>query len=270
MPPELFAITPPTVAMSVLAGSGPARGRAAQARRSRRRAPCPAARAQVGRPPPPSRPRQWRRTSTRMPSPCAWPLRLVPPAAEGDRHAGAARVGHHLGDVVRIVRHHHRLRESAGTGWRRRRSAPGRRRAPGPGRRPAAPRAPSAAARACRRRARRAPGRARARPPAERAAMTSGRTAPRSRRPYERHAGLDRDLDQLGRAGGDRLCQRRAQLVARHRRAARASRNRSPSRRCRAPARPGPGAPISPSNSANHFRIAYSSLRSTSTVSGTS
>ncbi len=80
IPPELLAITPPTVAMSVLAGSGPslrpwgARTRLAWPRivpgPTRARAP----------PSSTATPPKWRRTSTRIPSVWPWPLRLVPPA----------------------------------------------------------------------------------------------------------------------------------------------------------------------------------------------
>ena len=80
MPPELFATTPPTVAMSVDAGSGPslrpcgARTRFAWPSTvpglTRARAPSSST----------STPRQCRRTSTRIPSVWLWPFRLVPPA----------------------------------------------------------------------------------------------------------------------------------------------------------------------------------------------
>ncbi len=80
IPPELLATTPPTVAMSVLAGSGPslrpcgARTRLAWPRTvpglTRARAPSSST----------ATPPKWRRTSTRMPSLWPWPLRLVPPA----------------------------------------------------------------------------------------------------------------------------------------------------------------------------------------------
>ena len=77
IPPELLAITPPTVAKSTLAGSGPSR-RPYGARirfawptivpgRTLTRAPSSSA----------SAPEKWRRTSTRMPSVCDWPFRLV-------------------------------------------------------------------------------------------------------------------------------------------------------------------------------------------------
>ena len=80
IPPELLAITPPTQAMSVLAGSGPslrpcgARTRLAWPSTvpglTRARAPSSST----------ATPVKWRRTSTRMPSLWPWPLRLVPPA----------------------------------------------------------------------------------------------------------------------------------------------------------------------------------------------
>ncbi len=79
IPPELFAITPPTVAMSVLAGSGPSlRPWGASTRLAcprivpgltRTRSPSSSA----------STPLKWRRTSTRIPPPWPCPLRLVPP-----------------------------------------------------------------------------------------------------------------------------------------------------------------------------------------------
>ena len=80
MPPELLAITPPTVAASVLAGSGPSLRwwRASTALASPRTVP---GRTRASAPPSSTlTPRQWRRTSTTRPSPCAWPLRLVPAA----------------------------------------------------------------------------------------------------------------------------------------------------------------------------------------------
>ena len=80
IPPELLAITPPTQAMSVEAGSGPSlRPSGARTRLAwpstvpgpnRARAPSAST----------ATPRKWRRTSTRMPSDWPWPLRLVPPA----------------------------------------------------------------------------------------------------------------------------------------------------------------------------------------------
>ena len=80
MPEALLATTPPTVQAMALAGSGPSsrpyRASVALARtivvpgRIRARAPSSST----------SMPAQWRRTSTRMSSPWAWPFRLVPAA----------------------------------------------------------------------------------------------------------------------------------------------------------------------------------------------
>ncbi len=77
MPEALLATTPPTVQAMALAGSGPSslpyRARVVLARSTvvpgpiRARAPSSST----------SIPVQSRRTSTRMSSPCAWPLRLV-------------------------------------------------------------------------------------------------------------------------------------------------------------------------------------------------
>lgn len=80
MPEALLATTPPTVQAMALAGSGPRilpyRARVALARTTvvpgRMRARAPSSRA--------SMPVKCRRTSTRMSSPWAWPLRLVPAA----------------------------------------------------------------------------------------------------------------------------------------------------------------------------------------------
>ena len=80
MPPELLAITPPTVAMSVLAGSGPSfRPYGASTRLA-----WPSSVPALTRARRPSSstvtPSKWRRTSTRIPSPWPCPFRLVPPA----------------------------------------------------------------------------------------------------------------------------------------------------------------------------------------------
>src|SRR5256885_584654 len=83
MPPELLAMTPPTVAASVLAGSGPSlRPYGASAALACPRIVPGRTRART----PPSStvtPVQWRRTSTSSPSPWACPLRLVPPPRQG-------------------------------------------------------------------------------------------------------------------------------------------------------------------------------------------
>ena len=111
MPPELLAITPPTVAMSVDAGSGP------------RRRPCSARSAFTW---PSSVPGSTRTRVTVVLDLHAAPvaahvdhhavaLRLAVEARargpERDRHSRAAPVGHHLHDVVDVVRHHDRLRD---------------------------------------------------------------------------------------------------------------------------------------------------------------
>ncbi len=80
MPEALLATTPPTVQAMALAGSGPRtlpyRARVALARMTvvpgRMRARAPSSRTCT--------PVKWRRTSTRMSSPWAWPFRLVPAA----------------------------------------------------------------------------------------------------------------------------------------------------------------------------------------------
>ena len=119
MPPELFAITPPTVAKSVDAGSGPRRRpcrheRAVDVAEHRARL----RRARARRRPATAKPRKWRRTSTRMPSP--WRLAVQARAARAQRHrdARAPAVGEHLRDVVGVVRHHDGPAGSAGRGWR--------------------------------------------------------------------------------------------------------------------------------------------------------
>ena len=90
IPPELLATTPPTQAMSVLAGSGPSLRPCGARTRLAWPSTVPgltrASAASISSPP--SRgvpgstatPPKWRRTSTRMPSLWPWPLRLVPPA----------------------------------------------------------------------------------------------------------------------------------------------------------------------------------------------
>src|SRR5215212_9859484 len=78
MPPELLAITPPTVAKSVLAGSGPRRRLYGSSTRftwpravpGRTLATAPSSSTVT--------PVKWRRTSTRIPSLWLWPFRLVP------------------------------------------------------------------------------------------------------------------------------------------------------------------------------------------------
>ena len=80
IPPELLARTPPTVAMSVEAGSGPSLVPYGASTRLAWPSTVPGltrARAPSSRT---ATPAKWRRTSTRMPSLWPWPLRLVPPA----------------------------------------------------------------------------------------------------------------------------------------------------------------------------------------------
>ncbi len=79
IPPELLAITAPTVAMSLLAGSGPSAYPCSRSTRFATPTSVPGL-TRARRPPSStSTPYQWRRTSTRMPSVCPWPFRLVPP-----------------------------------------------------------------------------------------------------------------------------------------------------------------------------------------------
>ena len=86
----------------------------------------------------------------------------------------------------------------------------------------------------------------------------------------QRHPGLDRDLDDVRAVGGDRAsCSASRQLLARRRPAARRRRSPAPPRRRRGAGRSRPGAPATSSIIANHFRIAYSSLRGTRKVTGT-
>ena len=79
MPPELLAITPPTVAMSVLAGSGPRPYPWGASTRLAKPMSVPGP-TRARRPSSSTRTREkWRRTSTRMPSLWACPFRLEPP-----------------------------------------------------------------------------------------------------------------------------------------------------------------------------------------------
>ena len=80
MPPELLAITPPTVAMSVLAGSGPSLRPCGASTRLAWPSTVPGLTRASAPPSSTATPPKWRRTSTRMPSPWPCPLRLVPPA----------------------------------------------------------------------------------------------------------------------------------------------------------------------------------------------
>ena len=80
MPLALLAITPPTVHAAALAGSGPSRWPCGASARLARDRIVPG-RTRRRRPPFSTvTPDQCRRTSTRMPSPCACPDRLVPAA----------------------------------------------------------------------------------------------------------------------------------------------------------------------------------------------
>ena len=157
------------------------------------------------------RPRaKWRRTSTRMPSLWAWPLRLVPPARRVTGIARAAAVGEHLGDVVGVAGHHHRLRDQpvgAGVGGvadevERPGRAPGRRRAARSARRAAAPGVPPASSSGTRSARRRSSGRSLGR--RERLdgfGRRAGAISASHRAPHqleEPHPGRHPDLDQLG------------------------------------------------------------------------
>ncbi len=80
MPEALLATTPPRVQAMALAGSGP-RTRPWRARAALARATVVPGRIRARRPSSStSTPAQWRRTSTRMSSPWAWPLSEVPAA----------------------------------------------------------------------------------------------------------------------------------------------------------------------------------------------
>ena len=208
---------------------------------------------------------QCRRTSTRIPSVWAWPLRRRAAGAEDQRHARAPRERQQLDDVVDVVRHRDRARDRA-VGARvggvadeveSRVSAPGRRRA----------RAVScdAAARACRRPPSRARGPRRAAPRARarrrpRSAIATQATSPPRPAPARAAA---RPAPRSPRAGPSVSSSRLVDVDA----TARRSRGRRPRRR--APGRSSPGAPVTCSSSANHLRIMYSSLRSTRNVTGT-
>ena len=80
IPPELFAITPPTQAMSVLAGSGPSLRPWGASTRFAWPSSVPGLTRARAPPSSTATPPQCRRTSTMIPSPCPCPLRLVPPA----------------------------------------------------------------------------------------------------------------------------------------------------------------------------------------------
>ena len=89
IPPELLATTPPTQAMSVLAGSGPSLRPCGASTRLAWPSTVPGLTRASGLDLRPAlargagstaTPPKWRRTSTRMPSLWPWPLRLVPPA----------------------------------------------------------------------------------------------------------------------------------------------------------------------------------------------
>ena len=178
IPPELLAITPPTQAMSVLAGSGPSLR------------PC-GARTRFAWPSTvPGLTRAQRavlldRDAAEVPSHVdqdAVALALAVEAgaagAEGDRDPLLAAVGEDLGDVGCVVGHHHRAREEpvgAGVGGVLDEVADAGR---GRGRRRAAPPARRAAAGRRRRRSRPARGRGRARRPGGRATVGCARAGP--------------------------------------------------------------------------------------------
>ncbi len=114
MPPELFATTPPTVAKSVLAGSGPRR-RLYGLSSTRFTWPSAVPGRTLATAPSSSTftPVKWRRTSTRIPSLWPWPFRLVPAERSVTGMSLLAAEAEHLGDVAGVMRLHHRLREEA-------------------------------------------------------------------------------------------------------------------------------------------------------------
>ena len=122
IPPELLATTPPTVAKSVDAGSGPSLRPSGISTRFTCPSVVPGRTRTVSPSPSTSMPVQWRRTSTMIPSPWPWPFRLVPAArsvtgipcaaavvedardlggvARGDDDLGKAAVGARVGGVA--------------------------------------------------------------------------------------------------------------------------------------------------------------------------
>ena len=215
IPPELFAITPPTVAASVLAGSGPSLH------------PCRASNAFARPSTVPGR------TRARPPPSSTLTPREVAPDVDQDavalrlaveaRAAGAERHRHSAARCRRTSPWRRRRRRApsrlpagtGGTGSRRTRRRSGRSRVTSRGRRRAATRARRAWRPASRPRASRGRGRVRARPNAARAASGRVRTAPSPASCLgEGHAGLDRHLDQPWPGSGNVLLERRVQLLA--------------------------------------------------------
>ena len=161
-------------------------------------------------------PRKWRRTSTRMPSVCPWPLRLVPPARKVTGIAAARGRRRGPWRRRRASSPSPRRAAAAGRGWRRRRSGRGRRDGRGRGRRRAAPRVRRAAAGRCRRRPSRGRGPGTGTGRRASARRGRGRAASGGRAPSleERHPGRDRDFDQLRLRGGERRRERARDPVA--------------------------------------------------------
>ena len=277
MPPELLAITPPTQAMSVEAGSGPSLQPCGASTRLTWPSTVPGCDPRAGAVVLDRDAAEVAADVDQDPVGLALAVEARAAGAEDDRGRGAPAVGEHLGDVGRRRGPSPRPSGTAGRGWRRRRSGRCRRRAPStrsaPSRATRSPRSGSGVPPATQSGAASALGGRAAPAPA---ARPSARAAPslrplRPARLEQPHPRRDADLDQLRPVGGDRAA--RAPRAARRRcstagRADAVGRRRS--RRCRAAGRSSPGAPSTPSIAENHLRIAYSLFRSTRKVTGTS
>ena len=205
--------------------------------------------------------------------------------AEHERRAGGPRDGHHRRRPARCCAGSRPRAGSSGSSSRRRRSGSGPRRARrAPRRRPR----PSARRRARGRAlrdpvwrgvgsagaARASPRAARARsarrrpacPPLVRGAPSWGARPPRSLQPHATGAGHLHQPRPVLR--GDRLTQGVDQLLGALEPRARGRRRPRATAATSRPGRSRPGSPLSCSNSANHLRIMYSSLRSTRKVTG--
>ena len=203
IPPELLATTPPTVAISVLAGSGPSLRPCGARTRLAWPSTVPGLTRAIAPPSSTATPAEVAAHVDQDPVTLPLAVEAGPAGAEGDRDAGAAAVGEDLGDIARCRGPPRRPAGGGGRGWRRRRS--GRCRSPGPtpGRRRAAPQARPAGAAPRRRRSDPGRGRRRALPPrgaSEETLRSNSAIAPSRKAPSRAPRGLRPALGPRRRA----------------------------------------------------------------------
>ena len=265
-------MTPPTVAMSVLAGSGPSATAVGRSTRLAWPSTVPGRTRAASPPSSTSTPREVPADVDQDPVALALAVQARAAAAEGHRDPLLAAEGEHLRDVVGVARLHDRLREQpvgarvGGVADQVDRRGSSTRSAPssdsscersGCG----VPAATQSGARSGVR-----VGRLRGDPLD---VWLEQRHEPRWML-EERHPGRDPDLDQLGLART--RSRRAARSAARRGRPTAASLRRRSRRRsppCQSRAGRGRARRSTPRSSANHLRIAYSLLRRTRNVTGT-